>query len=360
MTKTAEYTTYNPPKGALAFRKRRNSLAKKLTDELTNINTAFNEVGPQKIELVDAFDYLTHAAAAAAWVSSNASATTGVVVTSEFEATSETPVNYVEGTDSMIMTVGSGTLVATNVVYTYSAPQDWREFNYLGFSTHYEGAGGTTRAAVDWDVILTDEAGLTATTSLPVTALDDAWFIDEVDFNSATLSNTNFKWSAIKTITLAMSASCTAGDIFTIDEMLLYRISNGHGPALGTVIKALSGEDTLMVRGAFAQLGDGMAGNFVTADAGEVSDGIVCLDADAGEETLIQINGPAIVQLGANLTSAEAGDWASVEDASGLYVKDGSTAGISCGHIIKTFKDDIDTDLDLIWITVGSDGEALS
>lgn len=278
----------------------------------------------QKIRVIDTMTYASTPLAAAAWVASDAVSTTGITV-----ATDTT--NEVEGTACVSFTTGSSTFAAdVTVRKTLSwdltnypnddkrakGYQNWQDYNYIGFVKYAGAASGAT----DMDIIIRDVNNNSATQNIPATDANHATKHEKVDLALADFTmSTGFDWKMVKDIAFVFTSAMGTSEAISIDEILLYQISNGYGPAYGTFIPTILGEDSV-TRGMIMKLATtgsrvyGVSAN----DGDEEVFGIACGDGDTGDVILVQTTGPAIVEF-ANTASLEVGDGLGCSDDGGLY-----------------------------------------
>ena len=277
----------------------------------------------QRTRLIDSMTYASTGLAAAAWVATDAVAGTGVTVTAD-------TTNEVEGTACVLFTTGTDSFNAdVTVRKTLSADrstypedkrkkgyQDWRNYNYIGFVKF----AGAASAAGDMGIIIRDINNNSATQDVPVSDANHATIHEKVDLElSEFTTSTGFDWSMVKDIAFVFKSAMGTTEGISIDEILLYQISSGYGPAYGTFIPVILGEDSV-TRGMIMQLSTiGSRIYAISADDGdEEVIGIACGDGDTDDVILMQYLGLAIAEFGVT-ASLEVGDGLGCSDDGGLY-----------------------------------------
>ena len=289
-----------------------------------------------KIRVVDDMEtYTSDTLAAAAWVASDTVATTGVVVTSE-------GTNVAGGSYAITMTTGSSSFSSdVTVTKTLTASssyledientQDWREFNFLGFIAY----AGAATAATDIDVYVGDKFGNWASTSLG--AIDSNYAQDyipiEIKLDEMTGS---IDWSRVKYLRFVLTSTMGTSETYTVDDIIIYKYSNGYGPVLGNTIKLTSGADSL-TRGMIVKAVPNGMRVFIDAsgDGDEEAIGILCTDGDTGDDVYVQIDGYAYQPVGEDPSSWEAGDGLACAGASGAALANATStmADAFCRYI---------------------------
>jgi len=302
----------------------RQSLAKTLEDAFADIKDVLQT---NKVRVIDAMTYASDATAIAAWVASNAVATSGIAV-------SRNTTQYVEGTSSVLFTTGTSTYTADVTVTKTLSPdsttyledgdskgfgQNWAPYNYLGFPYY----AGEAHDAADVDIILTDADGNTATYSFPAVTTNYVTVYNYLDvaFSDFTESGA-FNWERVKYIAFMFDDGMGTSETLTVDQIAIYKFSNGHGPAHGNLIKGMLTEASV-ARGMLAKFDPtyGVLHGYKSANAAdEEVVGIFCSDGDAGDTCFIQISGMALVEVGESPASWEVCDGLAAGNNSGYTV----------------------------------------
>jgi hypothetical protein len=156
--------------------------------------------------------------------------------------------------------------------------------------------------------------------------------VRDIPFTSFTTA-TGFDWDRVASIRITMGTTMSNNEAISIDNICIYKYSNGHGPVLGNMRKYLAGEVTAIVRGVIVKLDPlgGMVGQVLSANANDTGVvGISCTDAAAvGDTVYVQFDGPAIAEF-ASLTTLELGDGMACGDNDGLTVVQGTATLADC------------------------------
>jgi len=279
-----------------------------------------------KIRVIDDMEsYTSDALAQAAWVASDAVATTGVAVTSESStvAGGSYAITLTTGTSSFTSDVSVLRTLTASSSYLEDVEnsQDWREYNFLGFIAY---AGAATGAA-DIDLHVGDKFGNWATVSLGVIDSNHAQDYIPVEVKLSSMSG-SIDWSRMKYVKLVLTSSMGTSETYTIDEMILYKYSNGYGPVNGNTIKLTAGADNL-TRGMIVKVVPNGMRVFVnaSADGDEEAIGILCTDGDTGDDVYVQIDGYAYQPVGEDPSGWEAGDGVACAGASGAGIAEAAS-----------------------------------
>lgn len=294
------------------------TISKLLENSFEDIQDAFNG---NKYRVIDSMTYASTALALAAWVPVSTSAVTGMTITRDITL-------FVEDTSAVLFTVGSAFAAAVKVTKTLTgdkdtyptdgvAYQDWSGYNYLGLFQNAVEA----HAATDIDLIITDRNGNDAIIDFAAVDANHITMLNTYDVALADFTTaTGFDWSGVASITLEFNGVTMGNDeAITIDQICIYKYSNGFGPVRGSMTKGLGGEASI-VRGLIMKHDPtgGFSAEYVSANDGdEEACYIACSDAGDGDELILQKDGMFIGEL-AVLTSLEVGDAMGCADAAGL------------------------------------------
>ncbi|RLC92124.1 MAG: hypothetical protein DRI77_13220 [Chloroflexi bacterium] len=335
------------------------SLTRQLKNEFRDIHDWANG---NRVRLIDSMDYDSSALAKAAWVPADDAATNGITV--EIDET-----NYLNGDASVKLTTGSAFASAVKVTKSLTGDastfpedkdaiqikyQNWTPYNYIIVPRH----AAQALAATDIDLIITDWQDRDATYSLP--AIDsnhaDLWGTYAVAFSSFT-EDTGFDWRAIKSISFELNGGTMGnGEVISIAAIRVCKYCSGHAPAAGVLVPVELGADSV-VEGMQLKLTsvDTIPVVGIGGDGDEEIIGIACGSGDTGDVILMQIAGPALVELG-SLTSLEVGDYLAGAAQGGLtWTEAAGTGADACAKYIAPFVDNA-AQYTLAWIMFGVGG----
>jgi len=239
------------------------------------------------IYVIDNMTYGSSALAKAAWVPSSDDVNDdGVTVT--IDSTSK-----VHGASTVSFTNGDTTHTVPVQCVKQLGNLNISRAVYLGFFIH----AAEAHAATDRDIILTDIFNNSATVSIPASDSDHATFFEYVELLLSDFTGVDTRY--LKSIAIVSGATMSVDEVFNIDEIVAYKISNGKGPALGNLKKVILGSAT-MVRGSIVEYSYTTVTDTVVKGAADGVDvaGILCTSGGIGDIGYIQTTGKAMMECG--------------------------------------------------------------
>jgi len=327
MTRMYEHPTINGKRLVDDEYDTRLSRTRVLYEQFMRIDDA---LAKNRVRSIDKMTYTNDTAVQAAWVASDSVAASGVAATRNTS-------DEVEGDSQVLFTTGTGTF-ASDVTVSHSLTRDTgnhfedkftksgsinlEPYNYIGFGIYT----GAVTAGGDLDIILTDKDGQTLTQDIPAIDGDHDQTNQVIDLKLSDFSG-NGRLRYISSIAFKFNSSMGTSETVNIDDIMVYKYSNGFGPAFGDLIPVELNEDSV-VRGMIAAHSeDGIVPKAVSANDGdEEAFGIFCGSGDTGDVVLVQVSGLALQEC-ASLTTLEVGDYVAPGADSGYTISESAGTG---------------------------------